>query len=264
MAFADLSFAGALWHGRGLRWLVAPADLPPEFSLCAVPPAVAARNAPRASDRSLCAATRDTKSEQRLARMPCEQDTPASGGARWSPLPHAALPEAWRSRLAATRPGLVAWTYWDLGQDLTGTRGNGRDGEGAVQTRATRRDFLARLLHDLGHPAGTHTFWPACLPEMAENAASTGEVGMLFAPHPEAFWSGVAHLGCRAVIVMGSAAVRAVGLPGTVRPFGQLRWRGQLVLVLREVESLAQDTSRYGPTLAFLRQGLGPVARLPR
>lgn len=252
MAFADLSFAAALWQGRGLRYLAAPADLPPELSVCAAPPAarpaVAAGRPPRPAGR---AAT----PERRPQRPPREEPpaAPAAGG-RWRPLPHAELPEPWRRRLAATRPGLVAWTYWNLGPDLAAADNDRREESGA-QARAARRAFLGRLLRDLAHPAGTHTFWPVCLPEAA---------GPPFAAHPDAFWSGAVHLGCRAVIVMGSAAVRALGLPGAARPLGQLRWRGQLVLVLRDVDALAQDMSRYGPTLAFLRQGLGPVARLSR
>lgn len=260
MAFADLSFAAALWHGRGLRYLAAPADLPPELSLCAAPsaarPAVAAGHAPRPAGR-------DAASERRPQRPPREQPTSApAAGSRWRPLSRAELPEPWRRRLAATRPGLVAWTYWNLGPDLAAA-GNSRREDGGAEARAARRAFLGRLLRDLAHPAGTHTFWPACLPEAPERAGpDTAEPA--FAAHPDAFWSGAVHLGCRAVIVMGSAAVRALGLPGTVRPLGQLRWRGQLVLALRDVDALAQDMSRYGPTLAFLRQGLGPVARLPR
>lgn len=263
MAFADLSFAAALWQGRGLRYLAAPADLPPELSLCAAPPV--ARPAPTAGHPPR-PVRRDATPERRPQRPqpPREQPTAAPvAGNRWRPLPPAELPGPWRRRLAATRPGLVAWTYWNLGPDLTAATGTDRREEAGAEARAARRAFLGRLLRDLAHPAGTHTFWPACLPEAPETAAP-GAAEPQFAPHADAFWSGAVHLGCRAVIVMGSAAVRALGLPGTARPLGQLRWRGQLVLVLRDVDALAGDMSRYGPTLAFLRQGLGPVARLPR
>lgn len=261
MAFADLSFAAALWQGRGLRYLAAPVDLPPELSLCAAPPpaarpAVTSGRAPRPAGRDAA----EERRPQRPQRRPREQAPPSPGtGARWRPLPQTELPEPWRRRLAATRPGLVAWTYWNLGPDLAAASDTGQE-EGGAEARAARRAFLGRLLRDLAHPAGTHTFWPACLPEGAAPDAAEPS----FAPHADAFWSGAVHLGCRAVIVMGSAAVRALGLPATVRPLGQLRWRGQLVLVLRDVDALAQDMTRYGPTLAFLRQGLGPVARLPR
>ncbi|MBD5627538.1 MAG: hypothetical protein HDQ90_08710 [Desulfovibrio sp.] len=161
----------------------------------------------------------------------------------------------------ATRPGRVAWTYWALGQDLAaGAAKDAPDGEEA-QARAVRRAFLARLLRDLAHPAGTHTFWPACLPQVLAGAPQSGGEAP-FAAHADAFWSGAAHLGCRAVIVMGSAAVRALGLPARSRPLAQLRWLGQLVLVLWDVDALAGDEARYAPTLAFLRQGLAPAVRV--
>ncbi|MBD5558275.1 MAG: hypothetical protein HDQ92_06990 [Desulfovibrio sp.] len=152
----------------------------------------------------------------------------------------------------------MAWTYWNLAQDLSaaGTSAAGEDAAG--EARALRRSFLGRLLRELAHPAGTHTFWPACMPGAAQGAPEP-VAGPDLAAHPEAFWSGAAHLGCRAVIVMGSAAVRALGLPANARPLSQLRWRGQHVLVLWEVDTLAQDAARFGPTLAFLRQALGPV-----
>lgn len=263
MAFADLNFTAALWRGRGLRWLAAPEDLAPELSLMAPRTAPLQEEAPAqrparpARDRTEPPAGRPPRMENRANPRPREE-APATGpGGRWRPLAPAAMPGHWRSRLDATRPGRVAWTYWALGQDLAGAGGE-------AEARAARRAFLARLLRDLAHPAGTHTFWPACLPETPGVPASGLESGSeaAFAAHPEAFWSGAAHLGCRAVIVMGSPAVRALGLPAEARPLAQLRWRGQLVLVLRDVDALAGDEARYAPTLAFLRQGLAPAVRV--
>ncbi|MBD5416119.1 MAG: hypothetical protein HDR50_00220 [Desulfovibrio sp.] len=260
MAFADLNFTAALWQGRGLRWLAAGADLAPELSLTVAPPASTPppqRPAPRSPE---AAAGPRPRQESRAASRPRQEAPPAAErSARWRPLVAAAMPEPWRSRLAATRPGRVAWTYWALGQDLAAGKG-APDGEEA-RARATRRAFLARLLRDLAHPAGTHTFWPACLPQVPAPAAQSGGDAP-YAAHADAFWSGAAHLGCRAVIVMGSAAVRALGLPARSRPLAQLRWLGQLVLVLWDVDVLAGDEARYAPTLAFLRQGLAPAVRV--
>ena len=261
MAFADLSFTAALWRGRGLVCLTAGADLPPGLSLTAEAPAPAAARAPGArSGRSApppppraARAPRPAARQEQTRERPAAQ-APAGTSQRWRPLAPDALPQGWQNRLAATRPGLVAWTYWNLAQDLSaaGTSAAGEDA--GAEARALRRNFLGRLLRELAHPAGTHTFWPACMPGAPEPVA-----GPDLAAHPEAFWSGAAHLGCRAVIVMGSAAVRALGLPANARPLSQLRWRGQHVLVLWEVDTLAQDAARFGPTLAFLRQALGPV-----
>lgn len=264
MAFADLSFTAALWRGRGLCWLTAGADLPPGLSLTAeaVPPAIApaARTGRPASPPASRAARQPrpaARQEQARERPAPQGAAPAGASPRWRPLAPDALPHDWQNRLAATRPGLVAWTYWNLAQDLSAAGGSAAGEDAGGEARALRRAFLARLLRELAHPAGTHTFWPACMPGAQADAA--GGDAPDFAAHPEAFWSGAAHLGCRAVIVMGSAAVRALGLPGNARPLSQLRWRGQHVLVLWEVDSLAQDAARFAPTLAFLRQALGPV-----
>lgn len=263
MAFADLSFTAALWRGRGLGWLTASADLPPGLSLTqeAAPPAAAP--AARSGRPASPPASRAARQPRPAARQeqegpPPHAGAPAGASARWRPLAADALPHAWQKRLAATRPGLVAWTYWNLTQDLSAAGGSAGEEDAGGEARSARRAFLGRLLRELAHPAGTHTFWPACMPGAARADAAGGDAPD-FAAHPEAFWSGAAHLGCRAVIVMGSAAVRALGLPGTARPLSQLRWRGQHVLVLWEVDSLAQDAARFGPTLAFLRQALGPV-----
>lgn len=266
MAFADLSFTAALWRGRGLCWLTAGADLPPGLSLTAEASATAAPPAPvarsgrppsSASSRAVRPPRPAAREEQARERPAPQAATPAQTSPRWRPQAPDTLPHAWQSRLAATRPGLVAWTYWNLAQDLSAAGGSAAGEDADAEARALRRSFLGRLLRELAHPAGTHTFWPACMPDAPQGAAEEDVPD--FAAHPEAFWSGAAHLGCRAVIVMGSAAVRALGLPGNARPLSQLRWRGQHVLVLWEVDSLAQDAARFGPTLAFLRQALGPV-----
>lgn len=270
MAFADLSFTAALWRGRGLRWLTAATDLPPELSLTAEPappaPAVArsVKGAPPGGPRQARAPGPSSRPAQEARRPAQGSGAPTAGGSpRWRPLKPETLPPGWQGRLSSTRRGLVAWTYWDLARDLGAGGGDGATDAGA-QARAGRRAFLARLLRELAHPAGTHTFWPACLPAGAQPGAPPAGEAVPFMAHPEAFWSGAAHLGCRAVIVMGSAAVRALGLPAELRPLGQMRWRGQLVLVLREVDALAAEPARFGPTLAFLRQALGPVVTFAR
>lgn len=269
MAFADLSLAAALWRGRGLRWLAACADLPPELSLTCQPMQAAAQKAARPANGAKQPgagvrhnAVRDAVQEQRPAEAKRQPAKPAADtDARWRPRAPDALPEAWRSRLSATRPGLVAWTYWGLAQDIAAAAGNAVQTEAEVQPRSQRRAFLARLLRDLAHPAGTHTFWPSCQPAKAD---AESEAQDLFAADAEAFWSGLVHLGCRAVIVMGSAAARALALPDSARPFGLLRWRGHVVLVLAEVDALAEDAAQYSSILAFIRRGLGALPRPTR
>lgn len=169
--------------------------------------------------------------------------------------PPEAWPPAWRERLRHARPGRALWTYWSLGTDLCG------------HPDVRRRDFFRRLLMDLGHPAGTHTFWPCALPqpgepadlpeEFRDPAASVG--GML--PAPRIFWAGVRALKCRAVVLMGSAAMKAVALPQPLPPLGQMMYRGCLVWVVRDVDMLLDQPQHYGPTLEFLRRNLQRVIR---
>lgn len=317
MAFADLNPLGALWQRRGLHCLLLPQDAPASCSLCReptpgappapkkkpapaaashvrLPPASAAPSrgmraaqgyAARAAENEARQRARGERSEQKeradratgAVQPALGRSAPARNEDAWRPLPPHTWPAPWQQRLAATRPGLVLWTYWKLGQDLEGLRDEGQ---------AARRAFLQRLLADLGHPGGTHTFWPACLPTasalrsgsptasrdaLAVPPASSGAA----APHgmegsapcgdaaanPDAFWSGVSRLGARGVVVMGSAAVKALALPGTLRPLQQTRHRGHLVWVLWDVDYLLHEEQRYAAMLAFLRRALRQVTR---
>lgn len=182
---------------------------------------------------------------------------PASGGRAdvasghpWKPLPPHVWPAPWRQQMEKTRPGLVLWTYWSLGLDLCDPQAKGR---------LERRAFLQKLLQDLAHPAGTHTFWPAGMPSAPEDRTPGMDEGLM--PHADAFWSGTSRLGARGVVVMGSAAVKALGLPPGLRPLQQTRYRGHMVWVLWDVDYMQREDQRYASMLAFLRQALRQVAR---
>ncbi|MDR2821146.1 MAG: hypothetical protein LBB60_11530 [Desulfovibrio sp.] len=229
MAFAVVNALSALWLRRGLAALLLPADVP-----LPLPAEPAKKTAPPAPGRQ-------------TARRPPDSATnrqqPASLGREvWRPLPPEAWPLPWRERFAATRPGLVVWTYWNLGRDLY------------VAPDAARRDFFRKLLADLRHPSGTHTFWPPCLP------AGEADSETKFAPNAEVFWSGARRLGARGVVVMGSAAAAALALPGNPRPLSQMRYREQSVCVLNDVDNLLHEEKRYAGMLAFLRSALRSVA----
>lgn len=174
--------------------------------------------------------------------------------AAWLPLPPHVWPAPWQARLKQTRPGPILWTYWNLGPDLCDPQTPGR---------MERRQFLQRLLNDLGHPAGTHTFWPSCLPP--DPAALPPAVPPMsdngFAANADVFWSGAAQLRARGVVVMGSAAANAVALPGGLRPPQQIRHRGKLVWVLWDVDNLLQFDQRYASMLALLREALRHILR---
>ena len=200
-----------------------------------------------------------------------------AGSRLWKPLAPDTWPAPWRRQLEKTRPGLVLWTYWNLGLDLCNAQ---------TQGQMERRGFLQKLLQDLAHPAGTHTFWPASLPgedgaepavppvaepavppvapygsppAISTAAPSAPEDSLV--PHADAFWSGASRLGARGVVVMGSAAVKALGLPSGLRPLQQARYRGHMVWVLWDVDYLQREDQRYASMLAFLRQALRQITR---
>lgn len=269
MAFAYLNPQAAPWRALGVRYLLAPSDLPPELSLCAetaeaLPPAAShaaprpsAHAAPRCGVEGAQAAGRPGRvtapaarprppasapaasvpSASRPEQPPRAPTAPESSAASWQPLAPALWPAPWQERLARTRPGLVAWTYWHLGSDLQ---------DGAQPGKAERGAFFRRIFQDLGHPQGTHTFWPVCLPAEAGEPQANADI----------FWSGLQALRSRGVIIMGSVAARAAGLPGKLEPLSHRRFRGRLVWILRDVDNMIGDEARYVQMRAFLRNAL--------
>ena len=296
MAFAPVNPLAAPWQVRGLDWLLMPEDLPPELSLCVMPDAVpaapvrrpqpAAPRAPRpvrplpsqlqqegqgSAPAAPAQAVRQGGApvaspapvapapEQRRPSRPqsAEQAPETAASVRsWRPLPPHVWPAVWQERLSRTRQGRVVWTYWNLGPDLC---------EAQAPGKAQRSAFFRRLMQDLAYPAGTSTFWPACLPDPdampASPAPAEGEDRPRYQPNADVFWSGVQALHARAVVVMGSVAARALGLPAGVRPLQQLRHRGTLVWVLWDVEFLLDEPQRYAAMLAFVRRALQQISR---
>lgn len=118
-----------------------------------------------------------------------------------------------------------------------------------------RRDFLRRMIRDLGYPAGTHTFWPVCLPPQDAPDAPEQESA-------DAFWAGLRLLRARGAVIMGSAAARAAGMPAGLRPLQSLFFHGFRVFILWDMANLVRQEQRYGKILEFLRVSLRPL--LPR
>ena len=160
------------------------------------------------------------------------------------------LPPIWAERLAATRRGLIVWTYADLGQDLLGVQSEGL---------AARRAFLGQLLKDMNNPAGTHTFWPVSLPQ--GQAVQAGQVapGGPSVPNADAFWAGMGKLGARAVVAMGAPAVQALDLPEPLPFMQQTRYNGVLVLSVSDVGDLLANNALYSAMLTYVRTFLAPL-----
>lgn len=265
------------WQRAGVEFLLAEQPLPAPYSLCIAaqrPRTVqtgAAPCTPAQGARQPAPHGRPTQPASSPAPAGQVHTTPASAPApippargasappttfaqsAASPAPAAALvplapelwPQVWQERLKKTAPAAVLWTYWTLGEDL------------CLRPDPARRALLQRLLADLAHPAGTHSFWPAALPA----ALSTTAADCDLQANPEVFWSGVQALKARALVVMGSPAIKALDLPPRLRPFQQTRHKGRLVVVLRDVDFLAQETHRYDAVREFLKQALAPFGR---
>ncbi|MDR0816316.1 MAG: hypothetical protein LBN28_02830 [Desulfovibrio sp.] len=251
MAFADINLQGVVWRGKGLNFLL----LPPGVSAHRLPGAARAQVA---SQRKSASQREHGKKERRL-RAPNQNQKGQSGlqtaqPPDRGPLPQNAWPEEWQKRLAATRPGKIVWTYWELGRDV------------CLTPNAGRRAFFQRLLTDLGHPAGTHTFWPPCLPADPETSAippsPLSETG--FTANPDVFWSGVNKLGARGVVAMGEAAVKALNLPVAFDGLQQIHHRGYFVWMLQDVGDFLREAKSYRNILEFLRNALSDIAHSSR
>jgi hypothetical protein len=166
------------------------------------------------------------------------------------------FPAAWRKLLHKTQQvplpeggGTVLWTYWELGQDLCAAPDPGR------------RELIGKILRELAHPPGTHRFWPPTLPPPPDGR--DGE-------EPEAcaafFWEGARLLKSRAVIIMGSRALRALEPPPSLRalrPFGQGLHLGRRVIALPSPEIFVREPQRLPSLIEFLRPALTSFARKP-
>jgi len=167
------------------------------------------------------------------------------------PLPFEKWPAIWQEQFHKMKKGFFGWTYWNLGADLLAAR-NGCTSADNEQARArkARGQVMARLLRELGHPAGTHTFWPPYL-EMSDDAT----------PQPELFWSGLKLLGCRGVIIFGSRAARAlIPRPG-LHPLQQLREKSFQVWIMKDLSSIEHDQAHYARMLILLKETLKKFIR---
>ena len=248
MAFADINLQGVVWREKGLNLLL-------------LPPCVSARSLPGAARAQVASQPRSTSRREhgKKERYPCAPNRNPEGQNSLQtaqppdrqPLPQNAWPEEWQKRLLATRPGNIVWTYWELGRDV------------CLTPNAARRAFFQRLLTDLAHPAGTHTFWPPCLPADTEPSAippsPLSEAG--FTANPDVFWSGVDKLGARGVVVMGEAAVKALNLPEEFNNFAQIHHQGHFVWMLHDVGDILREEKFYRSILEFLRNALHDFVR---
>lgn len=255
MAFAYLNLPGRIWQANGLNYILSAGQpgLNPESRDSA---SVIGAKAPNERPQTRPAAQGLQKSGS--------MDSPGQKSARdiapsriWKPLPLEKWPAQWQRQLSRTRKGRFAWTYMDLGADLLSSNfendGSGSQEE-ARKLRGQRAQCLRKIFADLGHPAGTHTFWPIAIPD---NADSNEEP-----VNTDCFWSGLERLECRGVIIMGSPAAYAAMGTKDLKPLSQLFKFGKLVWILWEAHVLGANPVVYSKAITFLRRSLANFIRL--
>ncbi len=253
MAFGHLDTPVHLvpWQQHGVDFILTKENLPLGFSLCHTQQTPSPQNnipntqvSPSAQPLQQ-AQPNKVQSRPQVRRTyaqdiaPAQAHNPTPTNANLF-LPPEHWPKPWQELLQKTAPAPVVWTYWNLGEDLTG---NASD---------ERRAFLRKILGDLALPKGTNAFWPAAM------SLQNGQEPMA---HTQAFWSGVQMLKARAVVVMGQPATKALELPPDLRPFMQARHNGCFVVVLRDVDLLISEPHLYANVREFLRKSLAAFAK---
>ncbi len=261
MAFEHLNLPPHLvpWQQHGMDYVLSKKALAPELSLLtAQAKPVQVNSAQARSMQNTQAQNGQTQSGQAQARTShtkfdspnikaqnkqTTNDTNENASLTPTSTPFVAAeywPSPWQVLLQKTPPAPVIWTYFSLGDDLSGN------------PNADRRDFMRKLLTDLGHRKGTHSFWPIALPDQNTEQSVA---------HAQAFWSGVQILKAKAVIAMGQAATKAMGLEQNIRPFMHTRYNGCFVVVLRDVDFLIAEPHSYNNVREFLRRSLASFGR---
>lgn len=218
-----------LWRAQGLEWLFRPPDHSSPVA-----------DATRVKLRKSAPGKRVQRREGSSSVGGSVADAPAGASAFYAvpqreecPAWPQDAPLPWQELLARSGRASVVWTYFGLGDDMVGNPSG----------QATRSAFLRRLLKDLGHPRGSHGFWPMALGGVAR---------------PDLFFAGAASMGARGAVLFGSQAASGLGLAGA-RPLLRMSAGGLLIQILWDLDALASHEKNYPAALAFLRQALGAL-----
>ncbi len=180
------------------------------------------------------------KSQPLSQQMP--QQAPQTQKQERASLPQEQWPKPWQERFSLTKPARVIWTYENLGHDLCG------------QANAARRELIRNILKELGHPSGTHSFWPYSLPHAESPEELVANVPV--------FWSGVRHLEARVLIILGDAAATALGYQVYNMPFKEFRKQDKLVILAKDMDVLMNEPRMYSMLLQYLRPHLRQYLQL--
>ncbi len=253
MAFALLTPHARQLKALGLKFLVTPEECP--LSPCAVrkdqpatarpaarpaaPPAPGTRYTPPPRPASW---NRNAQSGQNARQGQVRphgqiqgqiQEQVRAGSYAAAPAGNAAAadivwPEDWQKLLARTKPGRFAWTYTDLGYDLSG------------YASPERRKYLQELLAFMRLPKGSSTFWPVGLPKKGSDGSITLDI------RPDLFWAGIDKLGIRYIIFLDSGSAAKTGCANIRNS------HGCVVLTLQDINSFA-DAQKMETAKNFIR-----------
>lgn len=145
-------------------------------------------------------------------------------------------PQQWQNYWSKVQiPSPVVWTYWALGDDLSG------------HADPKRREVLKKLISSLNLPRGTSSFWPV---------AASGEVADDLTPAPEIFLAGLRRLRPRYSVVFGSKALKSFMPDSTLRPYLFTQFLGHRVIALPDVDYLVRSPNMLAPVFAYLRTAI--------
>ncbi len=153
-----------------------------------------------------------------------------------TPQPPEEWPARWQAIWAKVRqPSPVVWTYWSLGDDLSG------------RANAERGALLRQIIGSLQLPAGSSSFWPVALPEEAQDAGSE-----LIAA-PEIFLAGLRRVRPRYCITFGSKALKTFAPDARLMPYTFTQFLGHRLIALPDIDNLLTSQGTVPAVIAFLR-----------
>lgn len=153
-------------------------------------------------------------------------------------------PEQWPAQWQAMwgkvkSPSAVVWTYWSLGDDLSG------------RANAERGALLRKIIGSLQLPAGSSAFWPVSLPEVAATAES--DAGSELIAAPEIFLAGLRRVRPRYCITFGSKALRTFAPDLGLAPYTFTQFLGHRLIALPDIDILLKNQGTVPAVIAFLK-----------
>lgn len=186
--------------------------------------------------------------QQTVSSASSRQRQPQQSSAAIPPRPAPSLvihpttkqPEEWPQQWQAywskvSIPSPVVWTYWSLGDDLSG------------HADPQRREVLKKLIGSLNLPRGTSSFWPV---------AASGQNANELEAAPEIFLAGLRRLRPRYSVVFGSKALKSFMPDSTLRPYLFTQFLGHRLIALPDVDYLVKSPNMLAPVIAYLRTAI--------